>query len=519
MLTLLAATLICARIVIDRAEPILRARVIETLSTRFHSRVELDEIHVWIADGLHVQGRGLKVFGATDPNPWQTGVQPLLAVSQFSFQTALRNLFREPMRVDTIFVDGLTVNIPAPGQRNDMRDLRRRGKTSIAVDQFLCTNTVLLINSARPEKPPLQIDIGDIRLKDIGPGKPFHFDAQLINPRPVGNIHSIGLFGPINERSPRDSAVAGTYTFTDADLSTFKGISGILSSTGRYGGTLARIEVQGETDTPHFQLTVSGHSVSLHTEFHAIVDGTDGDTYLDPVRARVLSSSFTATGKVTRVFRGRGHNLELNIVLNRAKIQDLLWLGIKTDPPIVTGRLQMATALNLPSGSANIIDRLQLDGHFDLSNAHFANEKLQTRIDALSLRALGQPKLLADASQAKVPTVMDGSFRLSHGLLSFSLLHFRIPGTVADMTGRYSLNGSIFDFHGILKTQATLSQMTTGWKSLLLRPVDPFFRKHGNGTEIPFKITGTRSSDLHLGLNFGNHDADSRSENGSRSAQ
>ena len=55
----LAATVFaCIRLVISRAEPILRRRVIETLSTRFNSRVELAEIHVWIADGLHVAGKG-----------------------------------------------------------------------------------------------------------------------------------------------------------------------------------------------------------------------------------------------------------------------------------------------------------------------------------------------------------------------------------------------------------------------------------------------------------------------------
>ena len=63
-----------------RAQPILRARVIETLSTRFKSRVELGELHVWIANGVHVEGGGLKIYGATDPNPWEAGVQPLLEI-------------------------------------------------------------------------------------------------------------------------------------------------------------------------------------------------------------------------------------------------------------------------------------------------------------------------------------------------------------------------------------------------------------------------------------------------------
>jgi hypothetical protein len=498
---LAAIVFVGLRLVIARAEPILRRRVIETLSTRFQSRVELAEIHVWIADGLHVEGKGLKIYGASDPNPWEAGVQPLLDVPAFGFQTAVRSLFREPMRVDTILVDGLTLNIPAENQRSQMRSLRRRGKISIAVDQFVCTNTTLLINTTRPGKPPLEFDISDLRLHEIGPGQPLRFEAKLVNPKPIGDIHSTGLFGPINESRPRDSAVAGTYSFTHADLATFKGIAGMLSSTGRYRGTLGRIEVDGETDTPDFQLTVSGHPVPLDTDFHAIVDGTDGDTYLDPVRARIRGSSLTARGKVVRVKTGHGHDIQMNVVLNRARIQDLLWLGVKTDPPIMTGTVKMTAALNLPAGTDDLSDRLSLQGKFELSDGYFSNDKLQTRIDALSLRSQGRPKLAPQASEMAVPTELQGVFGLTHRILLFSSLHFQVPGTSAAMTGQYSLDGSTFDFHGTLKMEAKLSQITTGWKSILLKPVDPFFNKHGNGTEVPFKITGTRS-EPHFGLDF-----------------
>jgi hypothetical protein len=48
--------------------------------------------------------------------------------------------------------------------------------------------------------------------------------------------------------------------------------------------------------------------------------------------------------------------------------------------------------------------------------------------------------------------------------------------------------------------------MVTGWKSLLLKPVDPFFSKHGE-TVLPVRITGTRSNP-HIGLDFGHHDRD-----------
>src|SRR5450755_1552725 len=55
-------------IVVYRAEPILRASVIETLSARFKSKVELDAFHVSLLKGLEVSGAGLRIFGETDPN-------------------------------------------------------------------------------------------------------------------------------------------------------------------------------------------------------------------------------------------------------------------------------------------------------------------------------------------------------------------------------------------------------------------------------------------------------------------
>jgi hypothetical protein len=507
----LAVVVVCVRVVITRAEPILRTRVIETLSARFKSRVELAELHVWVADGVHVDGKGLKIFGATDPNAWEDGVQPLLEVGEFRFQTALRSLFREPMHVDIIYVDGLIVNIPPKNDRQTMRELRQRGrKMSIFVDRFVCANTKLIINTVKPGKPPLEFDISDLRMKAIGPGQPLHFDATLVNPRPVGDIQSTGHFGPLNEESPRDTAVAGNYTFTNADLGTLPGIGGILSSAGKYGGTLGRIEVEGQTDTPDFQIAVSGHRVPLHTDFHAIVDGTDGDTYLNPVKATVLRSSFTASGKIVRM-KPHGHDVELNVVLGRARIEDLLKLGVKTEPPIMTGAVEMKTKLSLPAGAEDIANRLKLAGSFEIPAGHFTNDKVQDRIDSLSVRSLGKNGMGRGHADPAVTSDLEGRFTLNQGTLSFSYLHFLIPGTHADMRGEYSLDGNTFDFHGVLRLDAKLSQMTTGWKSILLKPVDPFFQKHGAGTELPFKISGTREAP-RFGLDFHHKDDHSKED-------
>ncbi len=70
-------------IAIYRAEPILKGRVIETLSARFHSRVELARFHVSVAHGLQISGEGLKIFGTSDPNIHKPGIQPLIAIKEF----------------------------------------------------------------------------------------------------------------------------------------------------------------------------------------------------------------------------------------------------------------------------------------------------------------------------------------------------------------------------------------------------------------------------------------------------
>jgi len=498
---------ICIPIAIIRAQPILRARVVETLAVRFKSRVELGELHVWITNGLHAEGKGLQIYGATDPNPWLPGVQPLLSIEEFHFQTSLRNLFREPMKLDTIYVSGFTMNIPPKKDRREMRSFRSPGqRMKIAVAHFIFAGAKLVINTDKPGKAPLEFDISNLRMTDIGPGRPLHFDATLVNPKPVGDIHSAGSFGPFDELSPRDSAVEGDYSFTNADLGSIRGIGGILTSTGRYGGTLGRIEVMGETDTPDFRLSISGHAVPLHTDFHAIVDGTDGDTYLEPVRARFLQTSFSASGKIVRVKDPPGRQIDLDVAMTRGSIEDLLRLGVRTEPPIMTGPIRLKTKLNLSPGQSDISDRLLLAGLFQVAAGHFTNNKVQTRIDNLSLRGQGEPQLIG--KDIDVATDLKGRFILQDGVLSFSMLHFQIPGTQADMTGNYSLDGALFDFHGLLKTDAKLSQMTTGWKSILLKPVDPFFHKHGSGAEIPFKITGTRA-EPHFGLDLGHDHSDS----------
>ena len=131
------------------------------------------------------------------------------------------------------------------------------GKIKIVVDSFVCDEAQLIINTLKPGKLPLEFDIKNLKMTSIGPDGPMHFDADLTNPKPVGNVLSSGSFGPWQADSPRDTPVSGNYSFNNADLGTITGIGGILSSSGEYGGTLDNIVVDGKTDTPDFRVATA----------------------------------------------------------------------------------------------------------------------------------------------------------------------------------------------------------------------------------------------------------------------
>jgi hypothetical protein len=486
------------------AEPLLRARIIETLSTRFHSRVDLAELKASVSQGLVVSGKGLMIYGQTDPNIHRDRIQPLIGVDEFRFHASVLSLLHPPMHVGTVYIKGLELNIPPKQDREQLRSIAPRGgKIKILVDEFHSEKAELVINTNRPDKLPLEFDIEDLKMKDIGPDRPLPFTATLVNPKPVGDIQSKGEFGPFHAEDPRASPVRGDYTFSHADLGTLTGIGGILSSTGRYQGTLGEIVVDGQTDTPDFRLDISDRPVPLKTTFHAIVDGTSGDTYLQPVRAIILSTPLTANGFVVKSIEPQGHHIQLDVTVPTGKIEDLLRLAARTDPPLMTGTVHLRTRLDLPPGQTNISNRLYLKGRFQVIGVHFTNDKIQSKLDALSMRSQGKLKLAKDNVPDDVRSQMEGSFILKNARANIPDLSFRVPGTRVTLAGTYSLDGNQFDFQGHALFDAKLSQMVGGWKSIFLKPVDPFFSKHGAGTELPIKITGTKS-EPHFGLNFGN---------------
>jgi len=505
-------------VLLHRAEPFLRARIVEGLQDHFHARVELDSFHVSLTNGLWAEGKGLRIWppaqveGVTVPGTAAAG-EPLIRLEEFRFHAPLRYAPGKPLHISVVELEGLEVHLPPRSHFAQPPALqRKRGGSlvSFIVDTIQCNGAHLVVETSKPGKLPTEFAIAHLKLSGVAAGGAMGYEAELTNPRPVGKVYATGSFGPWQVADPGESPIAGNYRFEHADLAAFKGIAGILDSTGRYQGTLRDLVVDGETETPDFRLSHFGNSLALHTRFHARVDGTNGDTWLDAVEATLGQSHLWVQGQIVRVtaadargaLHSTGHDLALTVNVDQGRIEDFLRLTSHSPTPLLTGALTLKAALHIPPGPAPVHERLKLDGAFALDQAQFTSPKIQSRIAELSLRGQGLPQDVKTIDPASIRSAMHGSFQVAGGVLSLPALDYTVPGAEIQLKGTYGLEGGALSFAGSAKMQATVSKMVGGWKGFLLKPVDRYLKKDGAGTEVPIHIEGTRE-EPEFGIDFG----------------
>lgn len=511
----LAVVAVVLTVLARRAEPYLRARIVAELEEHFHARVELDSFNISLRNGLWAEGKGLRVWppaqveGVTVPG----AEGPLLSLDEFRFHAPLRYKPGKPIQVSVVQLKGLHIKLPPKSHFGHPAAGAAKPKGSMVrfeVDRVECTGAELVMGTSKPGKLPLDFAIAHFKLTNIGSGRAMSFNAELTNPRPVGIIHSTGEFGPWNVADPGESPITGDYRFDHADLAIFKGIAGILTSTGHYQGTLRELVADGDADVPDFRLTHYGNSLPLHTHFHARVDGTNGDTWLEPVDATLGHSHFTAQGQIVRVpdpdapgARSLGHDIALTIQVDRARIEDFTQLASapRRTTPLLTGDVAVKANLHVPPGPAPVHEKLTLAGTFDLDQVRFTSAKIQKWIGELSLRGQGRPGDVKTTDPATMRSRMEGTFKLGGGVMTLPVLRYTVPGADIQLKGTYGVDGGALNFAGTVKLDAPVSKVVGGWKGLLLRPADRFFKKDGAGTEVPIHIEGTRE-EPKFGIDF-----------------
>jgi hypothetical protein len=531
----LATVVLVAAVVgvaLQRAEPYLRARIVEGLEDRFHAKVELDSFHVSLVNGLWglwAEGKGLRIWpparvaGVTVP---EGQGEPLIRLDEFRFHAPLELKPGKPIHISLVELKGLSVHLPPrshfehgqAGNAESNPTLATKTNTSrgwgtqmirFEVDRIECTGAELVMETDKPGKLPLEFQITHFKVTDIAAGGAMRFEAEVTIPKPNGTVKTTGSFGAWQGADLGEDPLKGDYRFEHADLSVFKGIAGILSSTGHYEGTLRNLVVDGQTETPDLRLTHFGAALPLTVRFHARVDGTNGDTWLEPVDATLGHSHFTAQGSIVRVpgavvagaQQYGGHDIALTVNVDKARIEDFLRLASRSGNVLLTGDVTMKATLHIPPGTAAVHERLKLNGSFALGGARFTSDKIQGRIAELSLRGQGRPEELKNTDPASILSEMQGSLRMAGGLITLPSLDYTMPGAKIQLAGTYTLADGALNFTGTAKMEVTVSKMVGGWKGMLLAPADRIFKRDGVGAEVPIHIEGTRDAPK-FGIDF-----------------
>ena len=380
-------------------------------------------------------------------------------IASFSGEAGLVGLLSDPVRISNVRLEGLEINVPPGGlslsddEPDDPSKSDRPGQpgnsvtSPLVVRNLQSERAVVRILRRKPGKAPRVWNISQLDMKDVGADHPWPFRANLTNPTPPGRIQTEGTFGPWQAEEPSQTPLAASYRFENADLGVFDGIAGILNSSGAFKGVLERIEVDGTTSMPAFALADVGNGVPLETRFHSIVDGTNGNTLLQPVEATLGATKIHATGGVVEREGEDGRTVELDVVIDAGQLEDVLRLAVKGPQPPMTGVLKLRTAFLLPSGDRDAIRKLRLDGNFSVDRAEFTKAQVQDKVDAFSTKARG----VKDDTPDPVVSNFRGTFRMRDGVIHFSNVTFTMPGARVSVNGRFVMESEALDFRGVVR--------------------------------------------------------------------
>jgi hypothetical protein len=476
----------------------VREHLVAAVSDRFAARVDAETAQVSIVPRPAINGTRLSIHlrdAAAD-------LPPLVSVNAFEASAPLTGLLGPRVRLGNVRLVGTDIRVPPGGLTGLRQGYGGQRRTSIVIDEIVSRDGRLEIATRKANKLPRVFEIHDLVMRGFGLPEGARFQAGVTNAIPRGRVETTGVFGPWLTEEPTLTPIRGEYSFRNADLDDIKGINGTLSSVGQYRGTLERIEVDGQTETPDFSIDLANQPVPLFTRFKTIVDGTNGDTWLDRVDAKLGQSNIVASGAVVRDRDVKGRHVALDIQIREARIEDVLRLAVKAAKAPMSGRIDLTTTFLLPAGEQDVIDRLHLNGQFRLAQARFSNIDVQRRIEALSLRARGKEDAEPTGDGSSVVSNLRGRFVMRSATLDFKELTFQIPGAVVQLAGIYDMRSESLDFQGELLVEASLADMTSGFKAFLARLAQPFFRRPGGGSRFPIKITGPRSKP-EFGLDMG----------------
>ncbi len=394
-------------------------------------------------------------------------------------------------RVQDVEVTGLHIVVPPIGSRANHANFPPGSSSDFtgpdtAIEMFKFHNSILEI--LQNDGSRLIFPIRELDLAHFEKDQAMNYSLDMENAIPSGRIQSRGTFGPLNARQIGITPVSGNFTFTSVNLHDVGEIAGTLAAKGAFHGPLAALEAQAETLTPNFSVN-GGMPTRVEGSVQCTVNGTNGEVAFQQIEAHTGSTSILAIGSV----RGAPKSTNLEIEVKGGRAQDVMRPFLRGEVPI-TGPVWLRSHVYLePMGHGGFLHRLHVSGFFNVPSERVTDQKTEKSLSDFSHRAQDERDKndsgdLSPATDAL--SSLHGPARIEDGIASSTHVAFRIPGAQADLGGTFNFHSKVVHLVGTLRMDTDISHTATGFKSFLLKPLAPFFRKKNAGALVPIAVTG-----------------------------
>ncbi len=389
--------------------------------------------------------------------------------------------------VRLVQVNGLHIIIPPVGSRANHEDFPPGSSTDFSgpstfVDRLDLNNAELDIE--RDDGGRFAYPIRRLLITNLRMGQTITYDVDMQNALPSGVIKAHGTFGPVLPKQLGSTQVLGDLTFTPVNLGDLHGIRGMLSLTAHFSGTLSAIQTAIQARTEDFAVG-HGHATPVSVSATGSVDALNGNIFIHALDAHTGDTTVHAQGSI--VDDPKRTDLDLSVTHGRA--EDILRPFLRGPVPVTGAVLLHSHATITPAADRQtFLDRLRMDGSFRIPKERMANPAAGEKLATFSRRAQRHP--IDDRAQDDALSNLTATVSIRNGVAHAERLRFQVPGAALDLSGAFNLTNQHANFAGDLRMQTGISHLTTGLKSLLLKPLTPFFRKDGAGTVLPIAITG-----------------------------
>lgn len=426
---------------------------------------------------------------------------PFGSVASLTVQGTWLDLLLLQKRVRLVDVTGLHIVIPPLGSQANHEDFPPGSSAgfsgpSAVIGQLSIHQSTLDIMRGNGSRYSFPIQL--LIIRNFAKNQALTYDVDMQNAKPGGHILSNGSFGPLNPNNLGATPLSGDFTFAPVNLKELGNISGTLSSTGHFQGTLASMDANATENTPDFAVG-GGQPTPFAASIHCFINGLNGDVVLNGIEAKTGATAIHVKGRVA----GSPKAIDVDIDVAGGRMQEVMRPFTHDKVPIAgLVWLHSHAHLDPAQNGSKFLQRLSMDGSFNAPTERLTDPATEQKLSAFSQRAQGAkspPSDPAAASQdstssADVLSSLSGQVRVRKGVLSTQRISLQIPGAQVDLIGTFNLQDRTVHLTGNLSTQSDISHAATGFKSILLKPLIPLFKKKNAGAVIPIAITGAPGS-------------------------